>query len=567
MALDRADADLIVDAFRRANENSGMTRGGGGSSGSNGGLGALTTAATAATSGLAKLATGAASSANILSGATDFIKQFGTVGFLAGNAISTFGNIILDVNNTMRETGRVGVTFNGNMGEYNAAVMQGQLTMPEFSRLLKDSTSSMAGFGGGMDNATRGFLGVLTEIQGTEVALNLKAAGMQSQEFAEILAIIGTSMSGANMKDEKTRQMAVVSTTLLADEMNRIAQITGRSRQAQERALDQQMKAVEIQASIDLRGPEFGVKMAAGMTAMGDYGASMQRLLTEEATGGARTEESLKLKATLGPAADAVQAYARAINEGNPAQIAEAKARMQSAVDQRIGSQEFLKTTALMGDRALSYGTLYAEAAPKQKALLAEQAEIAQARGVQLASISKDEAAASLAAKATAAAAGLKQGEDGKPVVDPGSAFSRTLNLVDNQLKVSGGVLAGTFTGMNESIGLTIRSIDGLSEKFKQYSTPEGMLGLGTNVVNKGNALVRSSMADLKAPKPVTPAPGSTESEVTQVKADVSTTAGVDLLTQLNNKMGQLVDYASETAESSNKQVRATKSLSNNRLE
>jgi X-X-X-Leu-X-X-Gly heptad repeat protein len=72
--------------------------------------------------GLSKLASGSADMSDVLTATTGFIKQFGAVGQGAGTLLESMGQGVINVNNTLRQTGQVGITFGNDLGGFNAAV-------------------------------------------------------------------------------------------------------------------------------------------------------------------------------------------------------------------------------------------------------------------------------------------------------------------------------------------------------------------------------------------------------------------------------------------------------------
>jgi hypothetical protein len=184
--------------------------------------------------------------------------------------------------------------------------------------------------------------------------------------------------------------------------------------------------------------------------------------------------------------------------------------------------------------------------------------------GIVVKDTSTEEAAmASLEQKNLLKTKGEKTDEKGNVVKDQGAVIGRGINQIENLGKVAGGVIAGGFTKLNEKMGNTINTtfpdfdakLKGLSSTL-QVTTP---VSKGGEAVRNGPGAITKPAAGADAGK----AAGTTNASV----ADASSNTEVkDLLTQLNNKMAELVSISSDTNENASKQVRATRNLSGNRL-
>lgn len=464
-------------------EQATMIRGGGGAGGGGGGAsgggfsgGAVVGAASGVIDVFGKLATGTASAKDMLGVATNVISSFGGAGQIAGKALGTFGGAVLDVNNTLKETGKYGVSFGQNLGEANKAILQAQLTMPEFQDMVRSSGKSFAGLAGGQNESAKAFLGLAKEMQGTTVAQDLKAAGMSSQELNESLLLTSRNSFRVNMEDAASRKEAVSAALSMANEMNKVADLTGKSRKQQEDEIRRIQERADIEAAVLLKqktDPNFGKNMDAATQALSRFGPKVQELLAEEATGGARSEDAIKTKAALGTAAEAVAEYGRALESGNAERIAEAKKAAETAIAERVGSEEFLKAAKVTQGNVLNMGDLVHGSFQYQKNLAAEQEELAK----QGKTATKEAAEASLAAKAEARARGEKIDEKGKPVKDEGAVLGRTINQMENLGKVVGGTMAEGFNTLNKSLGSTVSSaLPSFEAKLKQIAAGPGAL-------------------------------------------------------------------------------------------
>ena len=550
------------DLLRAQGRGGGAQRGGGGGDGTDNRMSLFGQAAEKGVSGFSKLAAGTATMQDVVDNSSMFIGKFGSIGAIAGTAIGELGTGAINVNNALKDTGKYGVSFGQNLGAANEAIKGAQLTIPEFNTLIQTSGKSLAGFAGGQNDSAKAFLSVTKELQGTGAAQQLKAAGMSSLELTDTLALVSQNSIGRDMKEKRSREDLIATSLVLANELNQVADLSGKSRKQQMDAIRAINERADVEAAILLKNksdPNFGNNINAASAAMGKFGPKIQELLAEEATGGARSQDALKSKALMGPAAEAIAAYGKAIEGGNADQIAAAKKKAEVAIAERMNSEEYLKTVKVTQGNVLNGGELVKGSFETMKNIQAEQAELARQGKV-----STEEAAmASLEQKNLLKTKGEKTDEKGNVVKDQGAVIGRGINQIENLGKVAGGVIAGGFTKLNEKMGNTINTtfpdfdakLKGLSSTL-QVTTP---VSKGGEAVRNGPGAITKPAAGADAGK----AAGTTNASV----ADASSNTEVkDLLTQLNNKMAELVSISSDTNENASKQVRATRNLSGNRL-
>lgn len=519
--------------------------------------------------GASKLAAGTATTADVLSSATGIIGKFGGVGEVTANVIQRMGDGVIGVNNTLRDTGKFGITFGQNLGEANLAVKSAQLTMPEFSNLVQQSGKSLAGLSGGQNESAKTFLKLSAEMQGTTLAQDLKAAGMSSLELNEAMLTVAKTSGPVNMNDVNARKQLITSALSLADEMNKVADISGKSRKQQESEIAAIQARADVQAAtlaamrVD---PQFGTRMTEATASMTKFGPKIEELLAEEATlGGARSEDALNTKAAMGTAGAAIAEYGKAIKGGNAIEIAATKERAERAIASRLADESFNKTVAVTQGNMLNMGAIVTGSSETTKNIMAKQAEMAEKN------IKIDEYTAM---KMLEKEGKLRtQGLTPEGAANQGAVVGRTINQIDNLGKVVGGVMAQSFNTLNTQLGQTIGThLPALNAKIKALSTPEGMKTtiasgansaintmaskLGANVIRKDTEQIAQEGTTTRAASTANPLEGA------GVASEVK-----DLLSQLNNKLGNIDTNTKNTADFVTQQIRATKDLSGNRLQ
>lgn len=412
-----------------------------------------------------KLMSGTATTGDAFKSVSFVLDKFGgAVGNVTSNAISQLGSGIIKVNDTMRETGKFGVTLGQDLAGFNEAVMKGYLTLDEFQGIVATNSQSMAGLGAGMDKSAKAFLGVLADVETTDVAKDLKALGMSSKELADITQLSLMNRKSLDLSDAKSKETAVRAATDLAVQLDLVAQITGKSREQAAADLKQRQDDAQLQAAMALKGPEFA-KNFESATAM--LPKSAQKLMSELATGGVRTDEGVALSATYGgEVMDSFQKLNEALEHGTEEQVARAREEAMAALVRRNADKSVQETTMLIGNSYLKYGEVFLETASAQRNIEAKQEEVLKATGER---ISIEEAQRRLIEDVNAKK--RAQNEEG--------TTARTINQVDNLGKTIGAVSAQGLKELNDRL-LKAASKDGglnaFENKLKELASPEGMV-------------------------------------------------------------------------------------------
>ena len=565
----------------------GKTGGGGGGDGTIAKQGLLASATDKATAGAAKLAAGTATTSDVLGAATGVIGKFGIVGEKSAAVLQNLGEGAINVNKTLNDTGKFGVTFGQNLGEANLAIKGAQLTLPEFQSLIQQNGKSLAGLTGGQNDSAKTFLKLSTEMQGTGLAQELKAAGMSSLELNEALLTVSKSSGPINMQDVNSRKQLIASALQLSDEMNKTAELSGKSRKQQEAEIDAINNRADVEAAtlaamkVD---PEFGNRMTSATESMSKFGPKFQELLAEEATGGARSEDALNTKAAMGEAGEAIAAYGKAVKSGIPEEIAAAKERAERAIAAKLADENFNKTIAITQGNVLNGAAIVKDSVTFTKNIMAEQAKYARENsGKQI-----DEYTAMKRLEERGELRTTGKTPEGK--TDEGALVGRTINQIDNLGKVVGGTMATGFNKLNTELGHTIATqLPGFNAKLKAMGTPDALNKAAGDEIDKitngaaklagvrqiakdANTKDMLSKGPLSLRKETQPGESGTQTSApTSAPASDANNGGIlnefkELFTQLNTKMGNIETNTKAAADAAGKNVRATENLSGNRL-
>jgi hypothetical protein len=482
-------SSLETNRLLRGGGGGGYSGGGGSSVSGMGGsissaaLSGLNSAAQSAVVGLGRLSSGTATAGDALGVFSSAISAIPGIGGTLGKIVQTLGEGVINVNNTMKETGKYGVTMGQNIGEFNSAVLGARMTMPEFQEQIRKNSLAISGLGSTMDRAAANYLTFTKGLQESKFVEQMKLAGVTAQEVSEIGLTSLANKRGVDMSTEKAQQDAMTAAIELAAQMNETSRITGKSREAMQSEVKARSESAVIKASIALLGPEAQAQYTNMTAKLAGLGSSVTDVADEITSGGIRTKEGAAKLAAMGPAAAVFQSAVKA--QMNAKTVEEKKAASDQMDRAKLAITEYQRTTEFLemvktgvgsaadAARAQYTGNLEAASALAKKA--EEATRLANATPGTPGAVPKT--AAQLAAEQKAEVSVTKEAA-------PEAALSRTINAVDR-----------TFKDVSAGIGLSTKemnsNIANSSAAFKQLYTT-GMLAPKSqeDTLKKGKEIV-----------------------------------------------------------------------------
>ena len=406
-----------------------------------------------------KLAAGSMTTGDAFDAASTVMNKFGTVTGTVGDIFNQLGKAAISVNETLKETGRYGITFGNDLGEANLAIKDAHLTLGEFANVVAQNSQTMAGLGSTMDKSAKAYLQVLSDVTTSEVGRDLRAMGMSAREMAEITQLSMSRKRLSDYTDEKSKQELVESAARMAEEFTLISEITGKNRK---QLMDEQrkaMEATEVLAATLKYGSDFKAKLDA---ATSELSPALKRAVIEQATGGVRTEEGMSIAASLGPAMAEVRKLSEAVKSGDADEIKKRTIELQAATAKQI--EEQAHSTMILGDTYYSHGRLLQENYGYVQSIADKQEEMRK-KGQE---ISKEEAHRMLEREGKLKRAGLD--EEGK--IKEGAIAGRAINQVDYLGKVAGSVAAEGLKQLNTGLGHAAKdSIPAFEKALNDFAT------------------------------------------------------------------------------------------------
>lgn len=315
----------------------------------------LETGAKQAGNAFTKVAEGGINFQTATDGAGAALKNFGRLGDMAGGVLAGLGKYAQESVDAMRAFGKVGAGFGGDAMDMRVQIAGTRMTLEEYGKVLTKNKDLMTSMGGTVERGAIQFNKFSKEFFDNTASENLRMLGMTSEEINGALTIELANRRFSNMEDAKAREAAIASAEAMATEMDKIAKLTGKSREAQQEEQAALQRDGKYQAAIRvamMNGNKFAAEgMQAAMTTMGKFGAPVQALMKDFVAYGTASKESAATMASLGPAGQQMQeAVAMVKNAKTEEQKIAAQAALQAAeraVTERLASKDFNENAAL----------------------------------------------------------------------------------------------------------------------------------------------------------------------------------------------------------------------------
>ncbi len=390
MALDPKDQILMRDAFYEALDRWGSKKGGaavlgGAGGGAPGGASPIATGSSIAgkalesLGGVAKgvigasidlsgrLAKGGLSVTDATKVLSDNLTKAGGIGeSLAGKlgkGIDAFGGIINYVEegvDVFRELSQTGATFNNSVVDMRAAAAGSRLTMREFGQIIKDNNTSFLALGESGEQGAKAFGRLSKQFFDSGFGDKLTQLGYSSEDLNKLMAIQMTNMSARELKEKGGAEAQFQSTVRLAEEMDLMAKLTGKSRKEQEEALAKAKASGQVQAAVQLEAMNGNAKAGEAFDAVvtstsGKFGELIQQMVS---AGRPLTDEGRKYMGMLSQDTQkAIQEARDAYKRGDVEGAREAAKRAQALESAEAATNKSRLALAAQGVKGFEEST------------------------------------------------------------------------------------------------------------------------------------------------------------------------------------------------------------------
>jgi len=294
-----------------------------------------------------------------------------------GKGIGVFGDIVQYVEegvDVFRDLSKTGATFGNSVVDMRAAAAGSRLTMQEFSDIIKVNGANLSALGGSADKGASAFAKLSKGFFDSGFGDKLTQLGYTSDDLNKIMAIQLTNVSARELQAKGGMEAQYQSTVRLAEEMDMMAKIQGKSRKEQEKELEaakadgQKQSAVQLEILNGNKKAGDAFDAVVGSTS-GQFGKLVQEMVS---SGRPLTEENRKYagmlsKETQAAIQEARDAYKRGDVEG--AREAAKRAQALEAADTATN-----KSRLALGAQGVEVAKKSFEDQGKYGKLLAEKA-------------------------------------------------------------------------------------------------------------------------------------------------------------------------------------------------
>jgi hypothetical protein len=218
---------------------------------------------------------------------------------------------------TYQKISSAGVNFGGSLTELRMAALNTYMTLDEFSNVMKANSENLVNLGGNVNSGAMAFAKFSNSMLKSELGSNLLALGYTAEEANQSMLTYLGAAGISNAKDLQSNSALREGAKQYLEELDRLAQVTGKSRQEQENTMKKQKLDAEIQITASrMKDPAQRAAFEANVKYMTDmYGDAGKDLAIAQAQGrSAITKEGRLLQAT---APGIEQAYKKMVDAGN----------------------------------------------------------------------------------------------------------------------------------------------------------------------------------------------------------------------------------------------------------
>ena len=321
-------------------------------------LDVLTKPAQASADALAAVAKGGLNFGGVLGSSAAELASFGKLTGLAGTGLKVFGEYAQESVDAMRNFSKVGAGFSGDAIGMRASIAQTNMSLEQYGKFLNSNSALLNGMGGTVSQGAKAFnlfskeffeaTGKTNKEFGT-LGDQLRNLGMTSEEINGVLALELTSRRFTSMQDAASKEAALQSAAALAEEMDKTAKLTGKSREEQQKSLAALERDGKYQAAIRLEmmnGNKFAAEgMVSAMSKIEKFGPGVQNLTKDIVSYGTASKDTAATLSALGPAGtqlqNAINMTKTARTEEQKAAAAKAVADAEMAIQVRLSSKDF----------------------------------------------------------------------------------------------------------------------------------------------------------------------------------------------------------------------------------
>jgi len=414
--------------------------------------------------GFKKLATGTADA----SSAVDLVKGLGKNIPIIGGVVDKLGDLGLGavaINSQLNRLTETGVSYRNNIGQFMESALGARMSLDGWEKMLSKSSQQLTAFGSTAGQGAINFGLAAKEMQQMPAGTQLREMGVSAEHLNDVLLLSASSRTKLDLADKNSRDQAVTSALDLATQMDAVAKITGKNKEALMKEQKDQLARADVQAALLGMTKEQQKSYEEVKKGLVGAGKGVNDLFSEMVTGGVRSDKGRAMAASVGSEnAAEMQRIALAMKTANPEEQKKLKEELE-LVNVKIAQYQASDTGRAQAQYAK--GNLGSTA---QENLMERLEYVKQVKDLKDQGKSDVEILAQLKTQAANEQAGAKpDSKDGKP--EEGSQLGRTINNVDQAIGGMSAALGGHFKKAGDEVGTMSGEMNKLNEQLKSYSS------------------------------------------------------------------------------------------------
>ena len=251
----------------------------------------------------------------------------------------------------------IGATFGKEIKDIKVSAAEMGLTVEEMTGFIKSNNRSLRAFGGTTDVAIARFKALSTTVLDSEkLGTQLRKLGYTTSDINEGLALYGEISDANSRKDRLSVQEQAIAAKNLMVELDGLAKLTGKSRDALADEMKEKRRQGDINAFLSGKTAEeqaaFTKELAVIQAKLGDNAAAA---FTDIALRGAPTTEGARnALLAMGDGANDFYTAASQFNSGNMEGFSNSLAAASGAAADYQKTEEFRQTAMLGGINSVS---------------------------------------------------------------------------------------------------------------------------------------------------------------------------------------------------------------------
>ena len=189
-----------------------------------------------------------------------------------------------------------GVNFGGSLTKLRENASLTYMTLDQFTNMIKNNGDSLVRLGGNANTGAEAFVKLSKSLQDSQFGAHLRGMGFSFEQMNQGMLDYISITGGRTTKELQNTKEIIRGTTEYLDQLDRLAQVTGKSREQQEKELKQAMFEADVQMTMARMTVEDREAFSAAMEEAGTlYGQAGRDIVLAQAQGRAVTGEGGKL--------------------------------------------------------------------------------------------------------------------------------------------------------------------------------------------------------------------------------------------------------------------------------